>query len=108
MLEESSNPQEIFELARLFGPSSRLPLLTYFPTCYAPKGQRDLTAGESAGKDEDVFKLNRRIHSVLSFLPRCVVFVIGGSGRGKEPSRENVLRLIQIRFTTVGVLKKYS
>ena len=37
--------------------------------------------------------------------PRCVESVGCGSGRGKEPSGENVLRLIQIRLTTPSLEK---
>jgi hypothetical protein len=39
------------------------------------------------------------------FFPRYVDSAIRGSGRGEEPSGENVLRLIQIRFTAPSLGK---
>src|SRR5437899_12689912 len=47
-----------------------------------------------------VFELSQRIHGSSFLFPRYVDSAIRGSGRGEEPSGENVLRLIQIRLMT--------
>jgi len=51
------------------------------------------------GPDADGFSFFP-IHGSSFLLPRYIDSEIAGSGRGKEPSEGNVLRLIQIRLAT--------